>query len=106
LAGITKSSEILNNLDYLCSKIMPFVDEDHQSISSLHNNSQALKLTDCTTPEDLYPLVLKTNVAIEHVNLVYTIRLFAHTVNLINSKLFFEIFKLPINMLLLSQKKH
>lgn len=51
---------------------MPFIDVEQQSISALNQPKQTLKLRNCTTPSDLHSLVLKTNISIDNIDLIFT----------------------------------
>ncbi len=79
---------------------MPLVDENYQTISCLTERYQTIKLRKCTTPEDLHQLVLRTNIAIDNLKLVYTLKIFEKRVHIINMHFFFEMFRLPIDMLI------
>jgi len=99
-----KPGYILYHLDYMKKQIMPMVDEDYQTISSLKETYQSIKLRKCTTPEDLHPLVLRTNIAIDNLKLVYTLKIFEQNAPIRNMHFFFEMLKLPIDMLIYRYK--
>jgi hypothetical protein len=56
-------------------KVMPFIDVENQSLYSSDQTKQTLNLRNCTTPSNLHSLILKTNISIDHINLVYTIEM-------------------------------
>jgi len=102
--SFTQKTKIINQLNYVKSEIMPFVDEDYQSISSLTQSKQTLKLGSCTTTNELYPLVLKTNITIDNIKLIYNFQIIENTSNMRSTLFLLEMFKFPIDMLLRSQK--
>lgn len=99
-----KNIEIVDTLNYIRTKLMPLVDEDYMSISPLNNGVQTLKLGNCTTTDELYPLVLKTNIAIDNIKLIYNLRICKLYYNAQNVFFVTELLKLPVDMLLRTQK--
>jgi hypothetical protein len=94
----------VDTLNYIRTKLMPLVDEDYMSISPLNNGVQTLKLGNCTTTDELYPLVLKTNIAIDNIKLIYNLRICKLYYNAQNVFFVTELLKLPVDMLLRTQK--
>ncbi len=70
--NLNKRTQIIALINYLKKRVMPFIDVEQQSISALNQPKQTLKLRNCTTPSDLHSLVLKTNISIDNIDLIFT----------------------------------
>jgi hypothetical protein len=79
---------------------MPFIDIEQQSISALNQFQQTLKLRNCSAPSNLHSLILKTNISIDHIDLVFTKNIVNNNKTDSNVSFICEVLKLPLQDLL------